>query len=296
VARVDVAPTADTLTALGGTRQLSAVAKDASGNPISGKTFAWQSTAPSVAMVSSTGLVTAVANGSATITATTSGVPGSAALTVAQEVATVTVTPGTAALTAIGATQQFAAVAKDANSNIVSSVVFVWLSSNHNVATIDLNGLARAAGPGSVTISAVGRGIPGTATLGVTQAATQLAFSVQPTDAVAGEAISPAVQVEIRDANGALVGNARDAVALALEANPGAGALSGTKTVNAVGGIASFSGLSIDKAGTGYTLVASAGAIGGATSSSFTVSPAETKLAFAVQPSRGRCRSPRRCS
>src|SRR5207245_9754476 len=111
-----------------GTCRVNEAAKHASANPIPCTTFAWQSTAPSVAMVRSNVLVTAVANGSATITATTSGVPGSAALTVAQEVATVTVTPGTAALTAIGATQQFAAVAKDANSNIVSSVVFVWLS------------------------------------------------------------------------------------------------------------------------------------------------------------------------
>lgn len=285
VATVQVTPAADTLPAIGATRQLAAVAKDASGNPISGKTFTWQSSAPGVATVSGTGLVTAVANGSATITATTDAVSGSAALTVAQEVATVTVTPGTAALTAIGATQQFTAVAKDANNNTLAGVKFLWVSSNQSVATVDTTGLATARGPGQAIVTAAGRGVPGNATLGVNQTATQLAFSVQPSNTVAGEAISPAVQVEIRDAGGVLVAGARDAVTLAIGTNPGSGTLSGTKIVNAVGGIATFSGLSIDKAGNGYTLAASSGSLTGAASTGFTVSPGTiAQLLFTTQP------------
>ncbi|MFD1808004.1 hypothetical protein ACFSHQ_07035 [Gemmobacter lanyuensis] len=47
---------------------------------------------------------------------------------------------------------------------------------------------------------------------------------------------------------------------LAIGTNAGSGTLSGTKTVNAVNGVATFSGLSIDKAATGYTLTATGAA------------------------------------
>jgi hypothetical protein len=91
VATVEVSPGTQALTAIGATHQFSAVARDASGNPIAGQTFTWASSATSVATVSATGLVTAVENGTATITATVAGVSGSAALTVSQVVATVEV-------------------------------------------------------------------------------------------------------------------------------------------------------------------------------------------------------------
>ena len=41
---------------------------------------------------------------------------------------------------------------------------------------------------------------------------------------------------------------------MAIGTNPGGGTLSGTTTVAAVAGVATFSNLSINKAGTGYTL------------------------------------------
>ena len=71
-----------TLTSLGETVTLTAQARDASGNTISGKTFTWMSSDMDVATVSSAGVVTAVANGSATITAATDGVNGTATVTV----------------------------------------------------------------------------------------------------------------------------------------------------------------------------------------------------------------------
>ena len=114
---------------------------------------------------------------------------------------------------------------------------------------------------------------------------TKLAFSAQPTTSTAGQALSPAVEVEIRDANDNLVPDARNAVTLAFGANPGSGTLSGTKTVSAVNGIASFSGLWVDKAASGYTLTAAAASLTGATSNTFTINPgAPTKLSFGQQP------------
>ena len=69
VADVEVSPGTNTIAALGATVQFTAVAKDASGGTITGQTFTWTSSASGVATVNATGLVTAVGNGAATITA-----------------------------------------------------------------------------------------------------------------------------------------------------------------------------------------------------------------------------------
>lgn len=69
---------------VGNSAKASASAKDSAGNPILGLGITWASVSPTVATVSSTGTVTAVTAGSATIQATVSGKAGSAALTVVQ--------------------------------------------------------------------------------------------------------------------------------------------------------------------------------------------------------------------
>ncbi len=76
VASVAVTPRTAPLVSLGETIQLTASAQDASGNAISGKTFTWSSSDANVATVSASGLVTAVANGSVRIMATSDGVSG----------------------------------------------------------------------------------------------------------------------------------------------------------------------------------------------------------------------------
>src|SRR6185295_3799165 len=85
-------------------------------------------------------------------------------------------------------------------------------------------------------------------------AAAKLAFTVQPTNAVAGVAISPPVQVTVRDAFDNTVTTSPASITVAIGTNPGGGTLSGTATVSASAGIATFANLSIDKVGTGYTL------------------------------------------
>src|SRR5437016_227108 len=102
-------------------------------------------------------------------------------------------------------------------------------------------------------------------------AAAKLAFTVQPSNAAAGAAITPAVQVAVQDAQGNTVTTATTSITLAIGTNPASGTLAGTTTVAAVNGVATFSNLSIDKAGTGYTLTASATGLTGATSSAFNV-------------------------
>jgi serine/threonine-protein kinase len=66
----------------GTTTQASAVLRDSGGNVLTGRTVAWASSASGVATVSPSGVVTAVAAGSTTITATSEGVSGSAPIAV----------------------------------------------------------------------------------------------------------------------------------------------------------------------------------------------------------------------
>jgi MYXO-CTERM domain-containing protein len=112
-----------------------------------------------------------------------------------------------------------------------------------------------------------------------------LSFTVQPGNTAAGAAISPAVRVTLQDAFGNVAISATDAVTVALGSNPRNGTLSGTKTVNAINGVATFSNLSIDKKGTGYTLTANAGELPRATSAAFEITNGRgSKLVFRSVP------------
>jgi len=287
VSTVVVTPGADTLLTLGRTRQFTGVARDASGNPISGVTLVWSSSNPSVATVDvTTGLVTAVGNGLSIIRADAGGVLGQATLAVVQVIATVVVTPASRSFTVVSDTQRFAAVAKDSGGATVPGVRFLWVSSNPAVATVDTLGLATSRGSGQTTISAVGRGVPGNAALSVNQAARRLVFSTPPSATVAGEAINPAVQVEVRDSTGHIVSDSRIAVTLSFGVHPGGAVLHGSTIVNAVSGVATFSGLTIEKAATPYTLVATSAAITPDSSPMFAVAPAAvTRIVMTVPDS-----------
>lgn len=103
--------------------------------------------------------------------------------------------------------------------------------------------------------------------------ATQLAFGQQPTTTASGASITPAVSVRILDAGGNLVNSSAN-VTLAIATNPSSGTLSGTPTQAAVAGVATFSNLSINIAGMGYTFAASSGALTGATSNASNINAA----------------------
>jgi hypothetical protein len=118
-------------------------------------------------------------------------------------------------------------------------------------------------------------------------AATQLVFTVAPSDRTAGLSITPAVKVTALDAQGNVATTFASNVTVAITSGTGTvgATLSGTTTQTAVAGVATFAGLSIEKAGTGYTLSATS-TVTGTTSASFNITPgAATKLGFTVQPS-----------
>jgi len=116
---------------------------------------------------------------------------------------------------------------------------------------------------------------PDTAQVSITAAApAALAFIVGPTDVVAGDSIIPPVRVEVRDLFGNLASTPPTSVSVALSGGTAGAVLGGTLTVLTVGGVAEFTGLNVDKSGTGYVLNATAAGLSGATSVSFAVSAA----------------------
>ncbi len=124
---------------------------------------------------------------------------------------------------------------------------------------------------------------------GVTGPPAKLAFVQSPTNTATGALIAPAVKVAVEDANGNIeTSDNATKVSLAIGTNPAGGTLSGGSAVTVASGIATFSGLSIDTAGTGYTLTASSTpSYTAATSAAFNVTGpgAPVKLAFIQGPS-----------
>ena len=114
--------------------------------------------------------------------------------------------------------------------------------------------------------------------------ATQLVFTLSPGNTRAGAAFASQPVVEARDALGNIATGFSGAVTLVIKSGTGtAGAtLGGTLTANAVNGVASFSGLNIDKVGVGYVLTASSA--GPLTVDSSTFNITATGLAFTLQP------------
>ena len=111
----------------------------------------------------------------------------------------------------------------------------------------------------------------------------KLAFVSQPTSVAAGAPVTPGVRVAVQDALGNVIPSASMTVTLEL-VSPTEGTLLGTTTATSVNGIATFSNLSIERAASGFHLVATSGSLS-VNSAPFAVRPATpAKLAFVSQP------------
>ena len=124
---------------------------------LSGRAVAWSSNHTNVATVTSTGLVTAVAAGTASITATSEGQSGGATLTVTPvPVVTVTVSAPTTPML-VGSTQQLTATTRDGAGNMLTGRTVTWVSGNTSAVTVSPSGATAtitAVGPGTTTITA----------------------------------------------------------------------------------------------------------------------------------------------
>ncbi|GHT21701.1 hypothetical protein AGMMS4957_10830 [Bacteroidia bacterium] len=134
-----------------GTEQLTATVQPTNAT---NKTVTWSSNNTSVATVSTSGLITALAVGTATITATTADGGKTATCTVTVAAATISVTSvtldkTTATLTINGMEQLTATVQPTTATN----QQVTWSSSNTSIATVSTSGLVTAKAVGTVTIT-----------------------------------------------------------------------------------------------------------------------------------------------
>jgi Ca2+-binding RTX toxin-like protein len=127
-----------------------------------------------------------------------------------------------------------------------------------------------AGSPAVLTLPATGTDGLAADDIAVALAATKVAFIQMQGGTSAGAVLSP-VKVAVEYATGAIAGGDTSYVTLALQNSAGA-VLSGTLTQAAVGGVATFSDLSINLPGT-YALVAGDGSLIAAVSPSFTLAP-----------------------
>ena len=160
------------LAALATTRSYRAVAYDTLNVVMSGISFAWASSNPSVASLDSVGTATAralaAANGFTAIRASAQGVLGAAALTVQQVMATIDLSPGAATVAPTGSVV-LTARRRDANSYFIPGGSFSFTSAAPGTATVTAGGVVTGVVIGTTTITATSGAITSTpATITVT--------------------------------------------------------------------------------------------------------------------------------
>lgn len=144
----------------GNTVRLSAKVTGGYANPV----VTWSSSNPSLATVTDSGVVSAIGAGSVTISATSGGVSGTAALTISA--GSISVAPSAVSLV-VGQSQLLGATLVVGGTR----PTVVWTSSNANIAAVNDSGRVTARGAGTATITAVAGTLTATATVSVTAGA-----------------------------------------------------------------------------------------------------------------------------
>ena len=285
VSQVEISPNGAGLI-VGQTQQFAATPKTSGGTPVSGRDVRWSTSSPAVATVSTSGLVTAITVGSASISATVDRVAGAVTVDVSPvPVASVTVNPGQAAIL-VGETAQLAATPRDGQGNALSGRTVAWESDNPAIASVTTTGSVIGINEGNTTIRATVEGKVGSASVTVNpRPASRLGFVAQPQNGTAGQPLAPPVRVAVQDDIGRTVRTATTAITVALSDNPGNATLAGTLTATAVQGVATFADLVLNSAAAGYTLRATAAPLSPGISNPFAIGAgAPGGLGITTQP------------
>jgi len=157
-ATVTVNPSAITLRKTN-TRQLTATARTAQNQIITGRSYRWTSSNSAIAAVDQNGLVTAIGAGTAAITAESDQTVGQAQVVVTEiPIGACSLSPTSVKVTTSQSVQP-TLVLRDTANNVIPTLgrAIAWTSSNENVATVTPTGFAttRRAGTARITASAV---------------------------------------------------------------------------------------------------------------------------------------------
>jgi uncharacterized protein YjdB len=152
---------------VGGTVTLTTVVTDPLGNVLPNRVVVYSSDNPAVATVTAQGVVSAMARGTARITATSDGRSTSAIVTVIDvPVATVQVVPSTADVL-LGTSRALAAQARSASGVLLGNRTVTWTSGAPGIATVNASGIVSGVAPGVAVIAASVDGITGFSTITV---------------------------------------------------------------------------------------------------------------------------------
>ncbi len=175
---IEITPPGATI-GIDGTEVFTATALDQFGVEMTdGVEITWSSSDESVGTIDQTGLFTALAAGTTTITAESGDITATVTVTVSAEdpvLTNITVKPSTGTLV-VDDSLRFTATALDQNNNDMPVGEVIWTSSDTAVGTIDADGIFTALAEGSVTITATSGDVAGTAT--VTVIAEESAFGM----------------------------------------------------------------------------------------------------------------------
>ena len=165
---LNVTPPRATLAA-GDSLKFIVTARDQNGNVMPAGAVAWTSSDPAAGTIDDDGVFTALAAGTATVTATSGEVAATAAVTVIAaepEFGMVVLSPPEVTLET-GDTLQFEAVAFNSYGETVPAAALTWASSDPAAGTIDDDGVFTALAAGTTTVTAASGDIAGTAVVTV---------------------------------------------------------------------------------------------------------------------------------
>lgn len=177
------------------------------------------------------------------------------------------------------------AISRDFDGHFIANVAATWSLINKTggvldgdlVPSVDTKSATftgHLVGTAQMQATAAFTGSSGTLTV-VGGSPAQLAFLQQPTNTQAGSTITPAVTVQLLDAGGNLTNDTGTQIQILIDNNPNTGTLSGSTSGASSNGLVTYSTLSIDNAGAGYTLRAQHGNLTPATSDPFDITSAD---------------------
>ncbi|HEX6589546.1 MAG TPA: Ig-like domain-containing protein, partial [Longimicrobiales bacterium] len=170
----------------GGSMLASGTAFDASGAPIAGAAFTWESRDTTVATVDADGTVAGRLVGSTWIVGTHGALSDSALVTVvAGAVASVDVEPDTLSFTTLGQTQQLSATNTDSFGNDCGCSP-TWSSRDETVATVDASGLVAALANGVTWVVADVAGVLDSVHVTVAQSADSVVVTLEASELSSG--------------------------------------------------------------------------------------------------------------
>ena len=154
---IEITPSSASLNSIDQTVQLAPVVLDENGAEIADASVTWTSGAVDVATVSGQGLVTAVNNGSAVITAQSGSLSASASITVSQVPVRIVIElppPGGRLMQTDTGQYILVATVQDRNGHPVDGAEVTWSSSDESVVTINDQGVVNEVSSGRAEITA----------------------------------------------------------------------------------------------------------------------------------------------